>query len=57
MYKDKKIFLFLVGVQDLWLCGYADYHLIKREAYEIIGKLREDLSFALNTKSEYMERK
>ena len=38
------------------LKGYADYHLMKRETYEHIGKYREDLSFTPNAESDYMER-
>lgn len=38
------------------LKGYADYHLMKRNTYKIIGKYREDLSFTPNAESEYMER-
>ena len=38
------------------LKGYADYHLMSRNAYSDIGNYREDLSFTPNAESEYMDR-
>jgi len=38
------------------LKGYADYHLMSRQAYKKIGVYREDLAWAPNAESDYMER-
>lgn len=38
------------------LKGYADYHLMSRQAYKKIGAYREDLAWTPNAESDYMKR-
>ena len=38
------------------LKGYADYHVMKKETYEDIGKYDETLEFSPNSESDYMLR-
>lgn len=38
------------------LKGYADYHLMKKDVYEDIGKYDETLSFSPNSEADYMDR-
>ena len=38
------------------LKGYADYHVMKREAYEDIGEYDETLAFTPNSEDNYMDR-